>query len=227
MTPPSVRVIVHIVNNKDENLDGYRSFLVLDEISRNNDLTQRDMSKKLGFALGLINSYIKNLASKGYITISTIPRKRYKYYLTPRGFMEKTRLTYQHLQNFTNLYRVARRDFHSLFNALKAAGITSVVFCGVDEVTEIAYLSLSETTLLLAGVVDDVDKMGGRGGEPGEFFGLKVRPIREVGSMDAHTVVITSFKGGEELKRLLMSAGVDEDSIQDISIGGWLKRIES
>jgi hypothetical protein len=122
---------------------------------------------------------------------------------------------------------VARRDFHSLFNALRAAGTTSVVFCGVDEVTEIAYLSLSETTLKLAGVVDDVDNRGGRGGKPGEFFGNKVRPIREVGSMDADAVVITSFKGGDELKRLLMSAGVDEERIQDISIGGWLKRIES
>jgi DNA-binding MarR family transcriptional regulator len=224
LTDSLIHGIVHIVNNKDENLDGYRSFLVLDEISKHNDLTQRALSKKLGFALGLINSYIKNLTSKGYITISTIPRKRYKYYLTPRGFREKTRLTYQHLQNFTNLYRVARRDFHSLFNALRAAGTTSVVFCGVDEVTEIAYLSLSETDLLLAGVVDDVET---RGGKLSGFFGLEVRPIEEVDSMDADVVVITSFKGGDELKRLLMSAGVDEERIQDISIGGWLKRIES
>ncbi len=63
MTGSLNHVIVHNVNNKDENLDGYRSFLVLDEISRNNDLTQRALSNKLGFALGLINSYIKNLAS--------------------------------------------------------------------------------------------------------------------------------------------------------------------
>ncbi|MBI5809657.1 MAG: winged helix-turn-helix transcriptional regulator [Deltaproteobacteria bacterium] len=102
-----MRAIVHFVNNKDEHANGYRSLLLLDEISRNHETTQRDLSKKLGVALGLVNSYIKNLASKGYITVSTIPKQRYKYYLTPSGFVEKTRLTYQHLQNFTNLYRVA------------------------------------------------------------------------------------------------------------------------
>jgi predicted transcriptional regulator len=89
------------MNDKDiHQSDDYRSFLLLDEISKNNEITQRDLSERLGIALGLINSYIKNLASKGYITISQIPRKRYKYYLTPQGFIEKTRLTYHHLQGF-------------------------------------------------------------------------------------------------------------------------------
>ena len=65
------------MNNKDEQLDDYRSLQLLDEISKNHELTQRDLSRKLGVALGLINSYLKNLVSKGYITVSTIPRKRY------------------------------------------------------------------------------------------------------------------------------------------------------
>jgi len=51
-------------NHTAQSPDDYRSFLLLDEISRNNEITQRDLSKRLGIALGLINSYIKNLASK-------------------------------------------------------------------------------------------------------------------------------------------------------------------
>src|SRR5574340_629821 len=114
------------MNNKNEQSDDYRSLLLLDEISKGTELTQRDLSRKLNVALGLVNSYVKNLVSKGYITVSTIPRKRYKYYLTPSGFAEKTRLTYQHLQNFTNLYRVARRDFSLLFNKIQNSDIKTV-----------------------------------------------------------------------------------------------------
>ena len=206
------------MNNKDANADDYRSFLLLDEISKNHELTQRDLSKKLGVALGLINSYIKNLAGKGYITVSTIPRKRYAYYLTPSGFAEKTRLTYQHLQNFTNLYRTARRDFHNLFNSVKKSRVRRVVFCGVDEVTEIAYLSLKEAGLELAGILD---KASGKK----KFFGFEVRPITDIGVLEYDIVVITSFQGGEGLKTLLVRAGVDEKRVLSISTD-WLKNIE-
>ncbi len=207
------------MNNKDEQTDDYRSLQLLDEISRNHELTQRDLSRKLGVALGLINSYLKNLAAKGYITISTIPRKRYAYYLTPHGFAEKTRLTYRHLQNFTALYRVARRDFSALFTRLAAAGVKRVAFCGVDEVTEIAYLSLKETDLELAGIVD---------AEPAKqmFLGHEVRAVGDIRSLLFDVVVITNFKDDEALRRGLASAGVDEKKVLSISSGGWLKKIE-
>ena len=115
---------VHGLNNeRSTNQDSYKSLQLLDEISRGDcPLSQRDLSKKLNIALGLVNSYLKNLVSKGYITIKNIPAKRYTYYLTPKGFSEKTRLTYQLLQDYTNIYREARRDFHTLFHALASDG---------------------------------------------------------------------------------------------------------
>ncbi len=210
------------MNNKETDTPGtdeYRSLLLLDEISKENQLTQRDLSKQLGIALGLINSYIKNLTTKGYITVSTIPKKRYRYYLTPSGLAEKTRLTYRHLQNFTNLYRVARKDFQTLFKALEASGHQNIAFCGVDEVSEIAFLSLSETELTLSAVLDSAS------GE-NKFFGNDILPIGSAGTLEIDAVVITSFTGGGGYVGALVEAGIDEKRIYDISSGGWLKRIE-
>lgn len=207
------------MNNKDEHNEDYRSFMLLDEISRNNELTQRDLSKKLGVALGLVNSYIRNLASRGYITVSNIPKKRYRYYLTPSGFAEKTRLTYQHLQNFTNLYRTARRDFHTLFNSIRNGHAKRIVFCGVDEVSEIAYLSLKEAGLELAGIVD-INPASRK------FFGLDVLPLDAAASLGYDIIIITSFGEGERLKQGLMDAGVDEKDICGINTEGWIKKIE-
>ncbi len=207
------------MNNKNEQSDDYRSLLLLDEISKGTELTQRDLSRKLNVALGLVNSYVKNLVSKGYITVSTIPRKRYKYYLTPSGFAEKTRLTYQHLQNFTNLYRVARRDFSLLFNKIEKSDLKEVVFCGVDEVAEIAFLSLKETDLKLTGVVDGAKKGT-------DFFGHTVLPLEEINNIGYGIIVVTSFQGGEALKARLIELGVAEAKICDISAGGWLKKVE-
>ena len=194
----------------------YRSLLVLDEISKNGNVTQRDLSKNLGIALGLVNSYIKNLVSKGYVTVSAIPSKRYKYYLTPTGFTEKTRLTYEHLRNFTNLYRVARRDFGVLFRDMESSGIKKIAFCGVDEIAEIAYLSLKEVTLELAAIADD-EKEGTK------FLGQNVVSIKELKKYCPELIVITSHRA-EELRSSLLSAGVPFDAILDISNGGWIKK---
>ncbi|MBI5326892.1 MAG: winged helix-turn-helix transcriptional regulator [Deltaproteobacteria bacterium] len=181
--------------------DDYHSLLLLDEISRNNEITQRDLSKRLGIALGLINSYIKNLASKGYITVAAIPKKRYKYYLTPQGFIEKTRMTYHHLQNFTSLYRVAGHDFQKLFYNLRKDNIKRVVFCGSDEVAEIAYITLQEFEIELIAVVDTEN-------ESKSFLGQSIRPIEDLNIIDYDRVIITSFSKEEELYIKLVEAGV-------------------
>src|SRR5512144_3031521 len=134
--------------------DTYRSFLLMEEISREEPVTQRELSRRLDIALGLVNSYLKNLVAKGYVRIKAFPRNRYAYILTPQGIAEKSRLAYQHLSYFTNLYRIARQDYAALFQALAATGVKSVSFCGVDEVAEIAHLSLQQTGIRLIAVME-------------------------------------------------------------------------
>ena len=206
------------MNTRDGKID-LNSLLLLDEISNNKDLTQRDLSLKLGVALGLVNSYLKALISKGYITVSGIPRKRCTYYLTSNGFSEKARLTYQHLQNLTSLYKVARKDFSALFARLEGSGIKRLAFCGVDEITEIAYLSLKESGLELAAICDPMPSRK-------KFLGHSVIPVSELPQVEFDLVVITSFLSGEALRLALIESGIGEDRICGINSAGWLKRIE-
>lgn len=201
---------VHNMNKeKPENQDSYKSLQLLDEISKGEPLSQRDLSKKLDIALGLVNSYIKNLVSKGYITIKSIPSKRYAYFLTPKGFTEKTRLTYQLLQDYTNLYKNARRDFQTLFNNLYSTGVRRVVFAGVDEVTEIAYLSLQEVDMELAGVIDD-EKEGRK------FFRTTVKSLKEIHTLEYDAMIVTTFVKRGAIFRSLQKSGVNPDSVHSI-----------
>ena len=203
---------------QENNSEDYRSLLLLDEISRDEHLTQREMSKRLGVALGLVNSYVKNLVGKGYVVVSGIPRKRYTYYLTPKGFKEKARLTYEHLHNFTKLYKVARSDFSSLFRNISESDIKKVAFCGVDEVAEIAFLSLSETPLELVAVIDDV--CAGK-----SFFNKDVITVDAAMALQIDMIIITSFKDGDALEKNLTGKGFSKEKICNIGSGGWLKRI--
>ena len=178
--------------------DHFKSLQILDELSSNDSLTQRDLSSRLGIALGLVNSYIKNLIAKGYITVKSIPPKRYTYYLTPKGLAEKTRLTYDLLHDYTRIYREARRNLKTLFKRLSNEGIKRVIFAGVDEVAEIAYLSLQETTIELVGIIDN-DKAGG------EFFGREIKPFHALENIQHDCIVITSYMRREKMFKELLN----------------------
>jgi len=203
-----MNVTVHNMNDSGgKSLDPYRSYLLLSEISGEQTLSQREISRRLGIAVGLVNSYLKNLVSKGYVRVKNFPRNRYAYLLTPQGFAEKSRLAYQHLTYFTGLYTVARQGYLELFRRLEADGVREVTFCGVDEVAEIAYLSLQETGLQLARVVDT---------EPAhtEFFGKKVDALT---AALQQPVVITSLKRSSELRQQLMQLGCNKRLIFTVS----------
>jgi DNA-binding MarR family transcriptional regulator len=196
-------------NKKHGNHDSYKSLLLLDEISKGEELSQRALSKKLNLALGLVNSYIKNLISKGYITIKNIPSKRYTYFLTPKGFTEKSRLTYDLLHDYTRIFREARRDFRGLFNKLIDSGIKDVVFAGVDEVAEIAYLSHQEADINLVGVVDD-SKTTAR------FFKIDVKPFKDIGAIDYDVVILTTYLRRNSVYKKLLAMGLDPEKIKTI-----------
>lgn len=201
---------VHGLNGEKQGNQGtYKSLLLLDEISKGTPQSQRDLSKKLNIALGLVNSYIKNLISKGYITVRAIPSKRYVYYLTPTGFAEKTRLTYHHLQNFTNLYKEARRDFKELFSRLHKEGVRSVIFAGADESAEIAYLSLQEFDIEFEGIVDK--EPAGR-----DFFRYRIMPFERVKEINADFVIVSSFLRRDAIYKRLIEEGILPDKIKSI-----------
>ena len=210
MTANELSCYVQNMNNsRSSGIEEHKTLQILSELSENDNLTQRDLSGKLNIALGLVNSYLKNLIKKGYIKVKSIPPRRYAYYLTPTGFSEKTRLTYHLLQDYTKIYRQARVSLKKLFNELKASGVKRIVFAGADEVAEIAYLTLQETELELAGIVDD-EKAGEK------FFRREILPINDVCSIVHDSVVITSYKKGEAIYRELLKNNVDKKDIKTI-----------
>ena len=187
--------------NETASQDSHKTFLLLSEIEKEEKLSQRELASRLGVALGLVNSYLKNLVLKGFVRVKTFPKNRYSYLLTPKGFAEKSRLACQHLNYFTSLYTTTRQEYLELFRSLQGKGIEEVVFCGVDEVAEIAYISLQETGLHLKGVMDASDYCRG------EWFGMTIVPLSEGVCNASGTVILSSLKRGYELKGLLREKG--------------------
>jgi len=126
---------------------------VLSAVERDSEVTQRSISSELGIALGLANAYVGRCVRKGLIKVLQAPLKRYAYYLTPRGFAEKSRLTAEYLTVSLNFFRAARRECTLLLSECANTGHRRLVLAGVGELAEIAMLSAAETAVEVICVV--------------------------------------------------------------------------
>lgn len=132
-----------------------RTLRLLEEIDKGKTPSQRDLSHKLNISLGLVNSFVKRLAQKGYCKITTIPKNRVRYLLTPKGAAEKTRLTYEYIQSSISFYNKTLHKVKKLFSDLSKDGVNRIVFYGVSDLAEISYLLVQETHIQLVEIVDD------------------------------------------------------------------------
>jgi DNA-binding MarR family transcriptional regulator len=139
---------------------------VLAAVERDSRVTQRDLARELGIALGLANAYVKRCAKKGYIKIRQAPLHRYAYYVTPRGFTEKSRLTTEYLALSFDFFRRARQDAVALLAACRARGWTRAALWGAGDLAEVMVLSAAETEIEIVAVVDSTAERQSCGGRP-------------------------------------------------------------
>jgi len=183
-----------------------RTLHLLEEIESGKISSQRHVAKKLNVSLGLANSFIKRLANIGYCKITTIPKNRIKYILTPKGAAEKTRLTYEYIHYSYKFYKRARQNLKELFKNLVGEGVQRIVFYGADELAEIAYVSLQETALELTAVVDD-KKVGKK------FFKFKITGLNRIKSLSFDKIIITDTESNKQIVEKLMDGGIPRSKL--------------
>ena len=183
-----------------------RTLRILEEIEENQAPSQRYLSEQLNISLGLVNSFLKRLAQKGYFKATTIPRNRVKYILTPKGALEKSRLTYAYVQQSFQFYRDARKRIKTTLRCLEVNGATKIVFYGSGDIAEIAYLSLQETNIKLTGIFDDEIKTK-------RFFQYKIQSPEELENSDFDKLLVTKIGDFKSHQEKLIQYGIEKDRI--------------
>jgi hypothetical protein len=116
-------------------------------------VTQRSLAVRIGVALGLTNSLLKRAARKGLVKVGEAPAKQYAYYVTPKGFGEKSRLVAEYLSSSLTFFRKARGEFADVHRDALNRGHKRIALYGVGELAEIAFLSAQEVGVELYCIV--------------------------------------------------------------------------
>lgn len=191
---------------------------ILAEIETRRQVTQRTLAKELGIALGLTNSLIRRVVSKGWVKVVNIKANRVSYLITPAGLAEKARITKAYFDNTARLYSETRDRIRESFDLLSASwngngtpgGEKRIVFYGAGEVAEIGFISLQGTDLRLVGVVDDVRQT--------PFFDFPIhRPedlrSTELGGVPFDCLVVMSFRKARQIRLKLEAIGFPPERV--------------
>lgn len=141
---------------------------ILDKIDNDPAISQKRLAEEIGISVGMINWHVKRYVSKGLIKLQQAPVRRYLYYLTREGFVEKARLTANYLQTSFDIFRTGREQYDGIFHRCRQNGWRSIVLFGDTELTELALLVAARFTDIT--IVSIVDKESVRK----EYYGTRI-----------------------------------------------------
>jgi hypothetical protein len=173
--------------------DELRTLKLLEAIDSGVPPTQRELARDLNISLGLVNAFI-------------IPKKRAKYLLTPKGALEKSRLTYEYIRYSVGFYREIKEMLVNLFGRLEKEGVEKIALYGCGEVAELAHLFLQNTSIKLGGVFDQEPE--GR-----RFFGHRVKGYEQLASDGYEYVLLTQTEDIQSHFDRLVDLGVKGECI--------------
>ena len=182
---------------------------LMGEIDRDGNHSQRELSSKLNLSLGLVNTFLKRLVNKGYFKMTTMPRNRVKYFLTPEGLARKSRLTSEYLRYSVNLYRDIKTLLLNKYQEMKQKEVKKILFFGAGEEAELAYLYLQLTDIQLVGVVAETPSRT-------RFFDFPVAGPERLKEMDWDMILLTRLDDTEKDRAYLLEQKIPTERIATI-----------
>ncbi len=114
-------------------------YRLLKILSRDLDLTQRQMAREMGISLGKVNFCLAELAKKGFIRINRFKdsddKIQYLYKLTPKGLEAKAVLTISFLKHKIDEYNEIKKQIHELAREADIKDLTGLLPAEVSEKT--------------------------------------------------------------------------------------------
>ena len=180
----------------------------MSEVNGSPEVNQRQLSLRLGIALGLTNVLLKNLVQKGYVRVSNASWKRRLYNLTPEGLAHKLRLTTGYISRVLDHYQNVRQTLREQMEGLDVNEESHIAVCGTNEFAELVYLGLKEIG------IEDIDIFSAPdSGASEKFLGMPVRDIRSLQSSAYDRVVVGVLHPPESVKLEFEGLGLDSQQL--------------
>jgi len=123
------------------------------EIKENPSTNQRSLAHKLNISLGLTNAIMQNLIHRGWIKAKKLTGRKLIYLVTPQGMSRVTNLVYARFRETQSYYQYTKNILTVHLTKIYNQGEREVVIHGTNQLAEITYLSILDSSLKLHSIL--------------------------------------------------------------------------
>ena len=132
-----------------------RTLTIFNSVENSPTINQRKLAQDLNVSLGLTNTYFQRVLKKGWVRAKKVKPRRWLYFLTPKGALEKSRLSLSYMHRTLESFRELKSKGDDHLRLLSKQGITGVHLCGNDDLTEILSFCFTGLVIKLLSVISE------------------------------------------------------------------------
>ena len=134
-----------------------RTLTLFNTVESSSDVNQRQLAQELDVSLGLTNTYFQRVLKKGWLRAKEVKPRRWLYFLTPQGALEKSRLSLSYMHRTLDSFRELKGKGDEHLRILSQKGIRGIHLCGENDLTEILSFCFSGVEIELLSVIPEKD----------------------------------------------------------------------
>lgn len=119
-------------------------YVIMSEVSANEKVTQRELSRKLGVSVSTVNLLMNKMIREGLIKMTQVSQKQVLYMLTPAGMMEKAKKTVNYLKIHYKAIYETKEKIKNVLDKLNNEHDIIYILINNDEMNEIISLAVQE-----------------------------------------------------------------------------------
>ena len=132
-----------------------RTLTLFNTVENSPEINQRQLAQELDVSLGLTNTYFQRVLKKGWIRAKQVKARRWLYFLTPQGALEKSRLSLTYMHRTLDSFRELKSKGDEHLRILSKRGIRGIHLCGENDLTEVLSFCFSGVEIELLSVIPE------------------------------------------------------------------------
>ena len=132
-----------------------RTLTLFNTVESRPEINQRQLARELDVSLGLTNTYFQRVLKKGWIRAKQVKPRRWLYFLTPQGALEKSRLSLSYLHRTLDSFRELKIKGDEHLRILSEKGVSGIHLCGEEDLTEVLSFCFSGFEIELLSMIPE------------------------------------------------------------------------
>ena len=137
-----------------------RTLTLFNTVENSPGINQRKLARELDISLGLTNTYFQRVLKKGWVRAKKVKPRRWLYFLTPQGALEKSRLSLSYMHRTLESFRELKSKGDEHLRVLSELDVSGIHLCGDNDLTEILTFCFTGFKIELLSVIPETTLIG-------------------------------------------------------------------